>query len=119
MRRRSVTGKHGRSTARAFSRRRLSLEDLEDRRLLASDLSYTAPADSSADDLTLRLNIATLELIDNNDGGNVVASQLLADTSSVIVTGADGEDDQLTVDFSSPFSVPISFAGGSAAVTAS
>jgi Ca2+-binding RTX toxin-like protein len=100
-----------RSEAAAKRRRKVLFEPLEPRLLLSSDpLSYTAAAGTAAD-MTLRLQdvegIETLELINNSaaPGAEVVVSQALSDTSEVVITGAD-QDDKLTVDFSTPFSVP-------------
>ena len=77
--------------AAAKRQRKVLLEPLEPRILLSSDLSYTAAA-GAAMDLTLRLQDDTLQLIDNNNtsGTEVVASQALADTSKVEITGGIG-----------------------------
>ena len=96
-------------------RHKVHLEPLEPRLLLSSDLAYTAAA-GTALDATLRLqkvdDVDTLQLINNIDQ-SVLQSQALAETSGVNITGAD-LDDKLTIDFSSPFSVSITFADTSA-----
>jgi V8-like Glu-specific endopeptidase len=61
----------------------------------AALLTYTAPVGNGADDLLLRRNGASLELLDN---GAVVRSRPLAGTTAVQITGADGEPDTLTID---------------------
>jgi hypothetical protein len=86
------------------------IEPLEPRVLLSSDLTYTA-ADGKAVDLTLRMQkvneVDTLQLV-NNGNQSVLRSQAVADTSAVVIQGAD-QSDKLIVDFSNPFSIPISF----------
>jgi hypothetical protein len=52
-------------------------------------------------------DLDTLQLINDADQ-SILQSQSLADTSTVVITGAD-LDDKLTIDFSNPFSIPISF----------
>ncbi len=78
-------------------------------------LRYAAPADNGPDDLTLRLGGLLLEVFDNNTS-ETVASKRLSDTGSVVITGADGEDDQLLIDFASggffELRDGISFSGG-------
>ncbi|NVM20741.1 MAG: LEPR-XLL domain-containing protein, partial [Desulfobacterales bacterium] len=102
--------KKRRNEAAAKRRRKVLFEPIEPRILLSSDpLSYTAAA-GAAIDMTLRLDDAAQELLlinnkETNPETQVVASQALADTSEVVITGAD-LDDSLTVDFSTPFSVP-------------
>jgi hypothetical protein len=66
-------------------------------------------------DLTLELDqvdgVDTLQLINNSDpdpATQVVASQALSDTSTVEIIGSE-LDDTFTIDFTTPFSVPISF----------
>ncbi|MDH7500192.1 MAG: LEPR-XLL domain-containing protein, partial [candidate division NC10 bacterium] len=100
----------GRNPVRKFPSRRnkFLLEPLEPRLLLSSDLSYTAPA---AANLTLRLDDATqeLQLLDNSSQ-SILQSQALADTSLVVIAGSE-EKDIFTLDFRSPFSVPITLDG--------
>ena len=97
-------------------RRKVLLEPLEQRLLLSSDLAYTAAIDEAAD-LTLRLqnvdSVDTLQLVSNVDQ-SIVQSQALSDTRAVVIVGSD-QDDSLTVDFSTPFSIPIFYDGGSQA----
>ena len=88
--------------------RKMLLEPLEPRILLSSDpLSYTAA--SAAMDITLRLQEVegsdTLQLINNNNNQSVLVSKLLAEITDVIITGGEYSD-KLTIDFSTPFSVP-------------
>ncbi|MDX1431795.1 MAG: LEPR-XLL domain-containing protein, partial [Gammaproteobacteria bacterium] len=90
--------------------RKLLFESLEPRLLLSADpFTYTAAA---ASDLTLRLTddagAQTLTLVDTS--GAVLAERSLADTSTVTVVGSPG-DDTLTVDFATPFSLPVTFHG--------
>src|SRR5262249_49861320 len=65
------------------------------------------------DNLTLRLNGTVLELLDN---GTVVLSRPLANTTSIVLTGAVNEPDSLTIDngFGGLIQVPggIAFDGG-------
>jgi hypothetical protein len=65
-------------------------------RCLPAQLNYTAPFGNGPDDLVLRHADGLLQLWDN---GVLVASPALADTASVVITGANGEDDQLTIDY--------------------
>src|SRR5690242_11792284 len=96
-----------RPTARRRPRpwaRPLCVEPLEGR-WLPSTLTYTAPSDNHFDDMVLRLNGNKVELLDNNV---VKASQGVNGLTAIQITGASGEDDQLTVDygFGGLFSVP-------------
>jgi hypothetical protein len=114
---RKVSPRYPRSRSIRPRLRRTFLEILEPRTLLASKaLVFTAPSGNGADTMILQLNGTTLEILDN---GSVVASQALARTSSVTITGANNENDSLTVDYSFGgfFSVTggVSFAGGTAA----
>lgn len=103
-----------RPTRAVRTRRALQVEALEGRWAPAlMPLSYTAPAGNALDDLMLHRNGANLEIVDNLTS-NVVAQQAMASTNRVIITGADGEADRLTVDFSGGFfTTPVTFAGGS------
>lgn len=78
-------------------------------------LAFTIPAGNGPNDLTLRLHGADLEIFDNTTEA-VVASQPLAQTSAVHITGASDEGDTLRVDFAFGgfFTVPegITFDGG-------
>ncbi|RPJ18857.1 MAG: LEPR-XLL domain-containing protein, partial [Desulfobacteraceae bacterium] len=95
-------------------RRKALLEPLEPRLLLSADLKFTMTGDAT--DLTLRLRDVsgtdTLELV-NNDDVSILQSQALADTSAVIIEGSD-QSDEFTVDFTTPFSLPVSFTDVSA-----
>jgi hypothetical protein len=76
---------------------------------LSGPLDFVAP-DNAANDLTLRLDGANLEILDN---GAVVASKALANTTSVTVVGADNTEDTLTIDYGpGEFTVPVTFDGG-------
>ncbi|MBW2000187.1 MAG: LEPR-XLL domain-containing protein, partial [Deltaproteobacteria bacterium] len=79
-------------------RRKVLLEPLEPRLLLSADLSYTMSG--AADDLTLLLDnsdgVEILKLIDNDDL-SILASQALAETSAVEITGS-GDADSFTID---------------------
>jgi hypothetical protein len=76
---------------------------------------FVFTADSQNNALTLRLNPhnpAILELLDNNSG-EVLVSQLLAETKGVSIVGTDQGDDRLVIDFSIPFwSEAVTFEGG-------
>jgi VCBS repeat-containing protein len=91
---------------------RIAFEALEPRLLLSADpigaaealadstvFAYDAPLSADASTYTLRFNAGSgdLELL---DGGSLVASRALAETSAVVIRGEDGVDDALTVDFS-------------------
>src|SRR5262245_45388595 len=96
----------------------LSFEPLEDR--IAPDATplTLALALTDPDDVIVRLNGSQIQIVDADAPGSApLASQQLADTSAVLLTGADGRADKLTIDYShgGPFSLPggISFAGGS------
>jgi hypothetical protein len=75
-------------------------------------LTYTAPTGNGADNLILRLHGLNLELLDNSV---VVRSRPLANTTSVVLTGANGEPDALTIDntFGGLIPLAIAFDGGS------
>ncbi len=89
------------------------LEQLEPRLLLSADLTYSTTA--GAHDLTLRTadvqGVETLQLINNGDANGdtrIVASQALADTTGVVITGSDIID-RLFVDLSHPSDIPVTF----------
>ena len=86
---------------------RLFLEPLEPRWLLDA-MSYAPPAGGSLD-ATLKLQGATLQLINNSDQSEL-ASHAFDGTPQIVITGGT-EADTLTIDFSNPFSIPISFDG--------
>ena len=99
--------------------RKVFIEPLEPRILLSADLmlDLAALVPDVNPNVTLRLDPTTqaLELIDNNNSGNVLDSKALADTDSVQITGSD-KDDTLTIDFSfgGAFgSTPVTFDAGS------
>ncbi|MDH3387171.1 MAG: LEPR-XLL domain-containing protein, partial [Gammaproteobacteria bacterium] len=101
------------STQRRATPRKLQFEPLEPRLLLSADLAFAA--DPGGSDLTLRLDnldgVDTVVLLDNeivDPLAQVVASQALADTSAIRITGGAG-DDRLTVDLTNPFIVPVRF----------
>ena len=89
--------------------RRMTFETLESRLLPSADLAPTEPpaptplvlelpANEAADSYTLRLDAENgdLEVL---DGTEVVLSRSLAATSGVVISGEDGYDDSLTIDF--------------------
>jgi hypothetical protein len=75
--------------------RGLWLEQLESRDAPAV-LSFNAILGNGLDDMVLRKNGNKIELLDNNI---LVASQSASSLSGIVITGASGEDDRLTVDF--------------------
>jgi hypothetical protein len=78
---------------------------LEPRLLLSADLSFVALTGQSLD-LTLRLEDSRQEVqIIDNTNQTVLHSQVFAGTRSVVIRGAD-KDDKLTIDLSTPFSLP-------------
>jgi hypothetical protein len=95
-------------------RRKVLLEPLEPRLLLAANpLTYAAAA-GTAIDLMLHLDqdssVPTLQLIDNSGSiPTVVAQQALADTSQVVIAGS-AYADRLIIDASVPTAVPVAFA---------
>src|SRR5262249_55436290 len=78
------------------------------------DVSYNLDGES----VTLSRNGANLELRDTATNA-LLDSQVLADVTSVTVNGADDSSETLTIDFSSPFTIPssgaINFNGGGGA----
>ncbi|HSB91143.1 MAG TPA: calcium-binding protein, partial [Anaerolineales bacterium] len=97
-------------------RRKLILESLEPRLLLATHpLSYAAAA-GAAHDLLLRVteepSAPVLQVVERGNGTeSVVASQPLAETSEVVITGS-AQDDRLVVDYGGP--LPVSFTDSAA-----
>jgi hypothetical protein len=79
-------------------------------------LTFTTHTDNNPDVLLLRRNGSNLELYDN---GERVRSQGLNGLTAVQITGVNGEDDRLTVDYNlgGLFSVPITFNAGGAGGT--
>jgi VCBS repeat-containing protein len=91
--------------------KRLVFESLEPRLLLSADplgaaeslaassiLEFNAPINAEASSYTLRFNADSgdLEVL---EGGTVVASRALGETTAVVINGEDWQDDALTVDF--------------------
>jgi hypothetical protein len=63
---------------------RLNAEALEERSLMsARPLSWTAPVGNTPNDIAMMVNRGLIEILDN---GKVVASQNVADTSSITIT---------------------------------
>ena len=82
---------------------------------LFSATSFQAPIGNGPDDLTLRRKGNQLEVIDNHTG-LAVYTQAVALLQSLIVAGANDEEDRLTVDYTSgTISVPVHFYGGAGA----
>ena len=110
--RKALAKKNGNGNKPAVSRKVL-FEALEPRMLMSSDLAYTDTA--AVHDLTLRYDDSShkLQLIDNQTATAVV-EQDLSETDAVRIAGS-AADDALTIDFSSPFTVPggISFVDAS------
>jgi len=102
--------------------RKVRFEPLEPRILLSADFTFNFAtlAAGTDHDLTLRLDSAgeTLELVDNaSPTPSIVATapEDLENTTGVVITGEDDEDDTLTIDFGfgGAFdTIPISFDGG-------
>jgi hypothetical protein len=79
----------------------------------ATQFSYAAPSGNGPDQLILRYNSGSgeLEIVDVVTS-SVLASQALADTTDVLVAGADAENDTLTIDFTTAFTIDVEFRGG-------
>lgn len=77
-------------------------------------LFYAPPANGADDTFTLHISIdGNVEIL--NSVGQVIASQPLATTPSIIIDGEDGHDDLLTLDFTNGNPLPaggITFNGG-------
>src|SRR5262249_53893705 len=85
------------------------VESLEDRRLL-STLSYATLATDGTNNLVLQIEGNQLAIRDN---GTLGAHKLLSQVDNVVITGADGEVDTLTIDYTNGFFlVPVLFTGG-------
>src|SRR5262249_32001042 len=80
----------------ARQRCRPRIEQLEDR-WLPSTLTFTAPTGSGPNNMLLRLNGNKVELLNN---GAPVASESQGGLTSVVINGANGVNNTLTVDFS-------------------
>jgi uncharacterized delta-60 repeat protein len=79
---------------------------------VANFLSYAAPSDGTDRSLVLRRSASNIQLLDS---GAIVAESLLARTNSIVIAGAGGSGNTLTVDMTGgEFSLPggISFDGG-------
>ncbi|MFC1895392.1 LEPR-XLL domain-containing protein, partial [Thermodesulfobacteriota bacterium] len=104
-------------------RRKAVMEPLEPRLLLSADLSYTLG--NNVKDVTLALHdvdgvdgFDTLQIINNDDvdpATQVVASIALSaitEDGGIEIKGS-AYDDHLVMDFTNPFSIPVSFIDGS------
>ncbi|MGE5664915.1 MAG: LEPR-XLL domain-containing protein, partial [Deltaproteobacteria bacterium] len=100
---------------RADAPRKVHFEPLEQRVLLSGDFNYAA-AQGAALDVMLRLNEGSLEVLDNATRG-VLASQALAETDRVVITGAE-LGDAVTINYATPFDTPVLFDGGDQAGSA-
>ena len=98
----------------------VSTEAAEPRHTLsgATRFSYAAPSGNGPDAFTLRYDSGSglLEIVDTGTS-SVLASQALADTTDVLIVGADDtpttdESDTLTIDFADPFRIDVEFRGG-------
>ncbi len=106
---------------KARRRRRPKLECLEDRELLVAsplvvDLEAIAP--NVAHDARLRvIPVGTAQHVQViNGAGSILAQRPLVDVSEVKITGGS-KTDTLTVDFTTPFSLPVNFDGKEGADT--
>ena len=95
--------------------RKVHFEPLEQRVLLSGDLNYAA-AQGVPLDVLLRLNEGNLEVLDNATRW-VLASQALAETDRVVITGSE-PGDAVTVDYATPFDTPVFFDGGEQSASA-
>ncbi len=100
---------------RLAPRRKLLFEPLEPR-LLMSGNPLVFAASEVASDVTVRVDDSATPVVQihDNQKGNVILSQVLADTSEVVVIGSE-HDDTLTVDYSNGFFLPVTFHGGDGA----
>ena len=96
----------------------LAAAEVCDALLAATQFSYTAPSGNGPDGFALRYDSGSglLEIVDSGTG-SVLASQALADTTDVLIVGADDtpttdESDTLTIDFADSFSIDVEFRGG-------
>jgi hypothetical protein len=112
---------HASSLPRKLQRdkRRLGIERLEPRLLLSADAlaPLALTLSDGADDVTLLLDETSdlLRIVDNNTSA-VVAEQLLAETSEVVIDAGHGKD-RLKLDTSLPDSLTVRFDGGEGADT--
>ena len=91
-------------------RPRPEAEALEDR-WLPSVMSFTAPTGNGDDAVVLRLVPSSKSRVDHNSV--LVDQQVLSDLDEVLITGAAGERDTLTLDYGlGIFWVPVTFNGG-------
>ncbi|MGC1275625.1 MAG: hypothetical protein WBC44_18100, partial [Planctomycetaceae bacterium] len=73
-------------------------------------VNFAAPDDDAANNLRIVRNGALVEFYVD---GELMGTSVLAATESITVTGADGEDDSLTIDFSGGvFGLSVTFDGG-------
>src|SRR6266478_5670821 len=92
--------------------RRLNLERLEDRLAPAAPLSYTIPT-AGPHAVTLLLNGPDLQIVESANHANVLASQALASTTEVDVTGSSAHNDEFTINFATgDFFSSATFSGG-------
>ena len=70
---------------------------------ISGPLSYQAPTGGGPSAFVLRLDGGNLDLVDESTQ-SVVATRPLANITEVRITGADGTDDQLTIDYGAALS---------------
>lgn len=79
-------------------------------------LEFQAPTGNGADNFTLRRSGDYIEIV--SDGGAVLARRLSAETTFIAITGANFEDDRLTIAFGGGNPIPsggVSYDGGGGA----
>src|SRR5262245_47608355 len=78
--------------------RSLFVEKLEDR-LAPAVFAYSAATNPAIVDYTLQLNGANLQVVNTANTAQILAAQALAGTDSISITGQNGVNDTLRVNF--------------------
>ena len=88
--------------------------------LVAAPLTYDASANPAINNVSVQLNATDIEIVETGTA-NVLALARLASTDRVVIEGADGQDDFVTIDFTGGNPVPaggLEVHGGTQATTA-
>ncbi len=112
LRKRAVEKKLRKEQFRLRKKKRLIIEMLEQRMVLASDFQFDATAEQRpAFQMTLASDGSNLLLIDSNDGTILKSQSIQHNSGRVAITGSNRAD-SLTIDQSLPSAISVLFIGG-------
>lgn len=112
LRQRSLQKKRQQEQLSQRNKKRLIIEMLEQRMVLASDFLFDAIADQRpAFQVTLASDGANLRVIDSSNGA-VLKTQAISDNSGRILITGSAQPESLTIDETLPTAITVVFVGG-------